>query len=773
MSTNVLQPDPGVLSGLLVLDFGQAAVGPVAACYLGMMGATVIKIEAPIGDMVRSGAPTMKGTSTTFIGNNLTKYGVMLDLKQPDGLAAAKTLIAKADVLIENFRSPAIMERLGLGYDAVLSKLNPRLIYVQSSAFGAEGPWTGMFSNEWMTECVSGFVHATGGASGRGEFTRGSALLDWNGAMINTIVCLAAILQRSRSGTGMMVRTSQLGSSVFTSLTRLAEAVATGAAQGPLGSASAFLAPDQAFRAADGFVNVSVPAEKFWPRLCNAIGLPGLAADPRFADNAARLRNRAALVALLGERFRTRPVADWVECLAAADVPCNANPPRDSLTAPQLAHPQVAANGMLTRVDSAYGSILTQTPHWVFEKTPAAIPRPSPLLGEHTELVLEAVSKWQPYPVASGTDAGAPTGVAAGGGALAGLRVVELAAGIPGPLAGMVLTQLGAEVVRVEAPDGDWLRAVPPLVDGTGAVYRTLNAGKRTIVADLKSADGRAAVHRELAEADVVLVGFREHKLGRLGIDRDTVARLNPRALFCHLSGWGPRGPERDRAATELLVQAVAGMPRYVGTDGAEPVRLGFDLASTAAGLAAVQGILAGLVRRAATGESQRIDVSMLASAIAINQWSTVAESGPDAPTGSQLRGQEWPRDHGFASRDGPCLIGFRQTDLWRRFVVAIGRVDLLTDPEFVAAIESHPPRFAPKVEATLRAWSFAALDRLVRGELGGTIVPVLDVLAIAGHEQVRNLGIIDRRDGGLRVSLPLATTAALLAPVTHAVTHE
>jgi len=139
MNNTRLSPDPGVLSGLLVLDFGQAAVGPVAAEYLGMMGATVVKVEQPSGDMVRFGNPTMKGTSTTFIGNNLTKRGVVLDLKKPEGLAAAKKLIAKADLLIENFRSPEIMIRLGLDYETELSKLNPNLIYVQSSAFGSRG----------------------------------------------------------------------------------------------------------------------------------------------------------------------------------------------------------------------------------------------------------------------------------------------------------------------------------------------------------------------------------------------------------------------------------------------------------------------------------------------------------------------------------------------------------------------------------------------------------------------------------------------------------
>ena len=204
-------------------------------------------------------------------------------------------------------------------------------------------------------------------------------------------------------------------------------------------------------------------------------------------------------------------------------------------------------------------------------------------------------------------------------------------------------------------------------------------------------------------------------------------------------------------------------MHRYLGRDGEPPVRLGFDLASTATGLAAAQGILAGLLRRRESGAGQRVDVSMLASALAINQWSTVAESGPDAPVGRQLQGQDWRRDHGFASRDGPCLIGFRQEGMWRRFVVAIGRVDLLGDPVFENAVKTHAPLFAYRVEGTLHAWSIDSLARLVRDELGGTLVPVLDLERLIAHEQVRNLGIVDRSDG-LRVALPMDTDAGILA---------
>src|SRR6266446_6466584 len=264
---DLLDKTTGPLNGILALDFGQAAVSPIAASYLGMLGATVIKVEQPSGDLVRWVTPMIGDTGTTFIGNNITKLGVVVDLKTADGLARAKSLIAEADVLIENFRSPAIMQRLGLGYE-VMSGINPRIIYVQASAFGRDGPWVGMFSHEWIAQTVSGFVSVTGDASGIPEWSRATANQDWNGAMMNLAVVLAGLIRREQSGRGTMIETAQLGSSIFAGITRYAELFADGHPPRPMGSARSNLVPDQAFATAQGYVNVCVPTEKLWSRYC-------------------------------------------------------------------------------------------------------------------------------------------------------------------------------------------------------------------------------------------------------------------------------------------------------------------------------------------------------------------------------------------------------------------------------------------------------------------------------------------------------------------------
>ena len=377
----------GPLAGMLVLDFGQAAVGPVATEYLGMLGATVIKLENPKGDTVRFGVPTMKGTSTTFLGNNLGKFGIVVDLKSPEGKAQAKRLIGIADVLIENFRSNEVMVRLGLGPD-VLKALNPRLIYVSSSAYGPGGPLDNMRSNEWLTQAFSGFTSVTGSKGEPGEFSRGTANLDWHGAMVNTAALLAALVNRARTGSGGAYVTSQLGSALYGGVTRFADVLAGRKDAGTLGSGSPHIVPDEAFQTADGWIAVSAPTHGCWTRLCAALGRDDLAADPRFANNAKRLANRDALSALLGEIFAKSSAADWCERLGEADVPHAKVPRNMTLLEAMDSHPQIHAEKLVRRIPSHYGSLASQAPHWRFEHTPPAIAGGPPLLGEHTDLVL-------------------------------------------------------------------------------------------------------------------------------------------------------------------------------------------------------------------------------------------------------------------------------------------------------------------------------------------------------------------------------------------------
>jgi crotonobetainyl-CoA:carnitine CoA-transferase CaiB-like acyl-CoA transferase len=377
----------GPLKGIRALDFGMAAVGPIAAEYLGELGADVIKVESPSGDIVRRGKPTMRGMGHTFLGNNLTKRGIVLDLKQEEDRAVALELVATVDIVVENFRSPEVMERLGLGY-ARLAAANPRIIYLQSSAYGPRGPMHGMTSNDWFAQASGGATSVNGRPGGQGEFSRGTSALDWVGAFFNLEALLIALYVRERTGRGMMLEMSQYQSVITAGTTRIAEYFATGQPPHPLGSARTNIVPDQAFAAADAMITVSVPHDGFWPKLCAAIDREDLATDPRFATGTARVQQREALIPLLEETFAKRPAADWVKRLRDNGVPVAELQKERTLSASLLAHPQVQAAGMMSVIDTPWGDMATAEPHWRFDRTRARITRPSPAQGEHQEEVL-------------------------------------------------------------------------------------------------------------------------------------------------------------------------------------------------------------------------------------------------------------------------------------------------------------------------------------------------------------------------------------------------
>jgi formyl-CoA transferase/CoA:oxalate CoA-transferase len=765
----LLDASTGPLRGLLVLDFGQAAVGPIAAEWMGMLGATVIKVESPKGDFVRWATPLIGGMGTTFIGNNLTKLGVVADLKTAEGLERARQLIVNADVLIENFRSPAIMERLGLGYE-VMAALNPRIIYVQASAFGREGPWVGMFSHEWVAQTVSGFVSTTGDDKGIPEWSRATANQDWNGAMMNLVVVLAGLLHREQSGRGMMIETAQLGSSIFAGITRFAELFADGCPPRPMGSARPNIVPDQSFRTANGYINLCVPSNKFWLRLCEVLESQALTAA-QFATNDSRIAHRQELISILDDIFQRRNSMEWIEQLRAAGVPCGYPEAERQQSDVLLADEQVHTNSMLQRVETPHGEIRSQAPHWQFEKTPAAIKRGCPLLGHDTERIFAELGGREhinthpsPPPFRARKQDNPRNGI------LEGLRVLEIAEGVAGPLCGMMLRRFGAEVTKIEPPQGDWLRQLPPKVGGSSALFLQLNPGKRSLVIDLRTEQGREQLANLARDADMVITGYRPGKLARLGISYEELKYSNSQLIYCEITGWGAKGPMADLPATELAVQTMAGLTRHLGIKNGPPVRQGFDMASVATGIAATQAILAALYWRMRSGEGQRVDVSMLASALAINQWDIVAESETverERPSpGIQLESYDWPPDRGFRCADGSCLIDFLgHEEGWSLFFADIERPDLLADSRFntVQLIRNNKRFLSELLNPTLESWTLARLEPIIRRH-GGTILPALDLEQVIKHPQVHTLGIVVREPSASipTIRLPFKCTEPL-----------
>lgn len=743
----------GPLVGIRVLDFGRAAVGPVSAQYLGFLGADVIKIEPPEGDPVRNVATFKNGMGTTFLGNNLNKRGIMLDLKKPEDKAFALRLIQWTDIVLENFRSGEVMERLGLGY-AALAALNPRVIYLSSGAYGNAGPMQGMTSNEWYGQASSGATSVTGAEGGPFEFVRGIAQFDWNGAMINLVAMLTALYVRERTGHGLKIETSQFQSSLVAGTTRFAEYFATGQTPRPMGSARPNLVPDQAFATADGYINVSVPHEGFWKKFCAAIERPDIQGDSRFTTNAERIVHRQVLVEELMPTFQRRPTGYWLWQLRKHDIPCGQYFSDDLVSTILQQHPHVQANAMMTLLDTPWGAMHSATPHWRLSKTPAAITRPAPALDEHHEEIVAQVNR--ELSVTNGSHKTQPT-AANGSLALAGVTVIDVSQGAAGAMCAMQLGDLGAEVIKVEPLDGDWLRQIGPFVKSESALFLHLNRNKRSIALDLKTPAGQEVFRRLVTNADVVVEGYRPGVMERLGFGYDAVAALNPRVVYCSLSAFGRTGPMVNQPGSELGIQSFVGINRNLGNAGAPPVRAGFDLAATEAAFAAVQGILAALFWRARQGEGQHVDVSLLGTMIAVSQWQLAAEHDPDQWAGRQLLGYSEPADSGFQLRDGAVLFSLRgDGEAWDKFFIALNRMDLTADPRFaVSNLLVINRDLEAAIRDDLQQWSVEAFRHLVQDELGGTITVLQTLHSVMQDEQTAAIGAVQTMEHPLCGRMP------------------
>jgi crotonobetainyl-CoA:carnitine CoA-transferase CaiB-like acyl-CoA transferase len=375
----------GPLAGIKVIEFAHIMAGPVCGLMLADMGADVIKVEKyPDGDDTRRTLPPdIGGESASFLMMNRNKRGIALNLKSEAGQGIARKLLADADVAVENYRK-GTMERLGLGYDAVRA-FNPGIVYAELSGFGRTGPYAERAGFDLIAQGMSGIMSVTGEGPGRPPTKCGAPLSDITAGILAAMGVLGAIVHRHRTGEGQRVDTSLYEAAITHTYWQSAMTFATGISPGALGSAHPLSAPYQAFETADGWITIGAANQSSWLRLLQAIERPELQEDSRFADDAARMANIEALVAMLTDIFRQRSAGEWLERMERAGVP--AGPVLD--IAGMQADPQTLARGMVTEVPhTRVGPVKTLGHPVHYSATPAEITRGAPLLGEHTVEVL-------------------------------------------------------------------------------------------------------------------------------------------------------------------------------------------------------------------------------------------------------------------------------------------------------------------------------------------------------------------------------------------------
>jgi crotonobetainyl-CoA:carnitine CoA-transferase CaiB-like acyl-CoA transferase len=310
------------LEGVRVLDLTQYVAGPYCTQILADLGATVVKVERPgSGDVYRSQGPVFKeGESASFLTLNRGKRSLELDLGSDADRARLEQLLAQADVLVENMR-PGALAKYGLDYPSLADRY-PRLVYCSISAYGQEGPLAGAGGYDVTIQALSGLMSMTG-HPGQAPAKVPVAALDFGGALYATVGIQAALWQRERTGRGQWVQTSLLECAIAWLSMHAVTYLLGGEEPGPLGSRSPFFAPYEAYRTADGYlVVVGTGGRDSWGALCRVLDLERLAADPRFATNADRVRNAEALKTELEAVLSTRPNAEWIPLLEAAGIAC-------------------------------------------------------------------------------------------------------------------------------------------------------------------------------------------------------------------------------------------------------------------------------------------------------------------------------------------------------------------------------------------------------------------------------------------------------------------
>ena len=327
-------------------------------------------------------------------------------------------------------------------------------------------------------------------------------------------------------------------------------------------------------------------------------------------------------------------------------------------------------------------------------------------------------------------------------GPLAGMKVIELAHIMAGPVCGLMLADMGADVIKVEKPDGDDSRRfVPPAIEGESAAYMMMNRNKRGVALNLKEPQGVEALHRLLEEADVVIENYRMGTMERLGLGYEDLRAINPRLIYCEISGFGRTGPYAQRGGFDLIAQGMSGLMSITGEGpGRPPVKTGAPVSDITAGIVAAMGVSAAYARMLQTGEGQKVDTSLFEAAITQTYWQSAiafATGVAPGPMGSAhpLNGPY----QAFETADGWINVGAANQRNWLRFLDVIGAPELNDDPRFSSNHErmQHLGELEEILNGYLRHETSAVwLERMEQAGLPAG--PVLDILEMQADPQAR-----------------------------------
>ncbi len=702
---------PGPLSAIGVVECGQGVAAAFAAKLLADLGADVIKIEPPGGDLTRRRGPYFDDhpdpeRSGLFLYLNANKRGAVLDLEQSGGRDLLDALLDRADILIHNVRPPDRARR-GLAAERLCARF-PRLIVASISPFGERGPYANYRAYDVNLMHSSGFAAINPACSPYPDLPPAKLFgqqAEFQGGLHAAVVALAAWLERRRTGAGQAVDVSQqecifamLGSSpaFFTY---------AGSRTSRLGVRP--IQPWMAAECADGKLYLACIEEQQWLGLLELLGNPQWGREEIFKDRTSRAKHFDALRPLLEEITRRHTVSELYHAAQKMRLPVAPLNRMSELYADRHLRarnffvPLAEQHGAGRPIDVPGAPYKFSTMRW-------ALRRRAPRLGEHDQEIRRIAA--QP-PAAQG-----PAAPAAHGGArpLSGIRVLDFSWVWGGPFCTLNLAQLGADVIRVESARRPCLfRRLLPFADNIpglnrAGLFNQVNQGKRSIVIELDHPQGLEIARSLVRWADVVVENFAPGVIEKIGLSYQVLRAIKPDLIMLSISGFGQSGPLRNYVSYGGITGAYSGFYAHNGHANDEPRDLGATYADPAAGIFGAAAILLALVNRELSGAGQYIDLSMLEAmgTLAAEGLLEVAINGRE-PRRMANR-DRWMAPHNCYKARGDAemwvTIAAGSDAQWRALCGVIGRPDLAADPRYAtAAARKH---HEDQLDAIITQWT-------------------------------------------------------------------
>ena len=678
---------PPVLEGLKVIDLSWGVAGPLITMGLSDYGAEVVKVEPPGGDPFRR--------NPAYVVWNRGKKSVILDLKSKDGQEAFHKLVAGADILVESFR-PGVTARLGIDYPKLHAD-HPQLIYCSVTGYGRHAVSKDRPAYDILVQARSGMQNEQPG-NRDGPIFLYLPLPSHAAAYLAQCGITSALHARELTGKGQWVETSLMqGVLAFTTM------IWNWVERPP----PAFYdilskeAPSGLYECGDG-------------QWVHCMGGYHLVIAKALGEERAKavlsemgvltLESRRRLHVATVEAFKKLPREEWLQFLSQNDV--SAQAVRHTSEAFQDA--QVLHNGMIVEVDDPrLGKLRQVAPPWRLELNPERVQGPAPEPGQHTEAVLKALDGAKPLPKRRARGGAKPRH------ALSGVTVLDFGQHLAGPYGPMILSELGARVIKIEPINGDAMRPVHQPFIGC-------QRGKECIAIDLKQPEGQEIAHRLVAKADIVAQNMRVGVADRLGIDYATLKKINPKLIYCHTNGYGVTGPRAGWPGLDQLFQAMCGAEYEGGAvrHGNPPIWYRFGMCDTGNAFQSAIAMLQALYHRDQTGQGQFVTTSLLNCGMYYN--SDYFEGGPEGLGRPALdKGQTGlgPLYRLYETAKGWLAVAAVEERHWLALCRAIGKPELAEDARFAdpSARQRNADALASILEETFSRgkathW-FATLD--------------------------------------------------------------